>query len=296
LPRPISADAPYFPLELLEPALAMKEALSIPRRPKWKYEQTKKEVEANEAGLFKKWLVAADEAVERWRAIAQRGPGEEAAEPDEDAPSSSSSFSIQWPRSTTYFERNLEVYRQLWRTLELSPILLVLIDIRCPPLHFPPSLQEYILSHQQTSRKEVVLVLTKCDLVSPEVRAQWEAWCRREWGKHGWDIVSLEAYRREKRAQGPSSWRLVVLALPPGLTCLPSIHCQAPGLSSSLTYRRARSSAWSRQSSGRTRGSSPHRRPWPRTRRGSPSGRLECARRSIGRSSSRACPSTARRP
>lgn len=210
LPRPISVDAPYFPLELLEPAQAMKEALSIPRRPKWKYEQTKKEVEANEAGLFKKWLAAADDAVERWRTVAPKGDDDAAEsegatpappEPDADAASSSS---IQWPRSTTYFERNLEVYRQLWRTLELSPILLVLIDIRCPPLHFPPSLQEYILSHQQTSRKEVVLVLTKCDLVSPEVRSQWEAWCRREWGRHGWDIVSLEAYRREKRAQGAS--------------------------------------------------------------------------------------------
>lgn len=177
----------------------MKDRLSIPRRPKWKYEHTKKEVEANEAGLFKKWLAGADAAVEQWRADEECGREEEGGE--EHKPASTSS-SIVWPRSTTYFERNLEVYRQLWRTLELSPVLLVLIDIRCPPLHFPPSLQEYILSHQQTSKKEVVLVLTKCDLVPDDVRVAWEGWCKREWGKHGWDIVSLEAYRREKRVQG----------------------------------------------------------------------------------------------
>lgn len=199
LPRPITDDAPYFPLELLTPAQEMKDRLSIPRRPKWKYEHTKKEVEANEAGLFKKWLAGADAAVEQWRADEECGRAEEGGEEHEPA---STSSSIVWPRSTTYFERNLEVYRQLWRTLELSPILLVLIDIRCPPLHFPPSLQEYILSHQQTSKKEVVLVLTKCDLVPDDVRIAWEEWCKREWGKHGWDIVSLEAYRREKRVQG----------------------------------------------------------------------------------------------
>jgi hypothetical protein len=83
----------------------------------------------------------------------------------------------------------------------MASILLVLIDIRCPPLHLPPSLIEYVLSFQP--RKEVILVLTKCDLVPKDVKDGWESWCKREWGdKYGWDIVAVESYKREARKQG----------------------------------------------------------------------------------------------
>jgi ribosome biogenesis GTPase A len=77
----------------------------------------------------------------------------------------------------------------------MSSILLVLIDVRCPPLHFPPSLQEYISSLQP--RKEVILVLTKCDLIPVNVKDAWVRWCKHEWEeKKGWEVVEVESYKR----------------------------------------------------------------------------------------------------
>jgi hypothetical protein len=69
-----------------------------------------------------------------------------------------------------HFEHNLEVWRQLWRVVERSDIVLLLADARCPALHFHTSLYRYIT---RTHGKECVLVLTKADLVTPsQVRTQ----------------------------------------------------------------------------------------------------------------------------
>lgn len=69
--------------------------LTCPKRPKWRYDQSKLEVECNEEGLFKKWITQTDSAIERWQ--------------NSDAPKTS-----PMPTSTSYFERNLEVWRQLY--------------------------------------------------------------------------------------------------------------------------------------------------------------------------------------
>ncbi len=68
--------------------------LSCPSRQKFKFGQTKKEVEKNEEGWFKKWLRSTQEVIESWVT------GEEEEEG-------------VWPRSTSWFETNLEVWRQL---------------------------------------------------------------------------------------------------------------------------------------------------------------------------------------
>jgi ribosome biogenesis GTPase A len=69
-----------------------------------------------------------------------------------------------------YFEHNLEVWRQLWRVLEMSDIVLVLSDIRHPIFHFPPSLYSYVT---ERLRKPMILVLNKCDLVPKEMIPLW---------------------------------------------------------------------------------------------------------------------------
>lgn len=35
-------------------------------------------------------------------------------------------------RKLSYVELNLETWRQLWRVLEMSDIILLIVDIRCP--------------------------------------------------------------------------------------------------------------------------------------------------------------------
>ncbi len=54
-----------------------------------------------------------------------------------------------------------------WRVTEISQIILVLLDSRCPLLHYPPSLSTYL------SHKKHILVLTKVDIAGPERVAVW---------------------------------------------------------------------------------------------------------------------------
>jgi len=79
--------------------------LSCPRRPKWRFDMSKKEVERNEEGFFKKWLAQTDELVERWQKRRKPEPfGSEDAQEFYGQPRAA---------SPTYFERNIEVWRQL---------------------------------------------------------------------------------------------------------------------------------------------------------------------------------------
>lgn len=75
--------------------------LSCPKRPKWRFEMSKLEVERNEEGYFKKWLDQTDDALAKWQ------------NKEELALADGSDASQSMPRSPSYFERNLEVWRQL---------------------------------------------------------------------------------------------------------------------------------------------------------------------------------------
>lgn len=94
--RPIPDERAIFPNFPREGETDL-EVLSCPKRPKWRYDMTKLEVERNEEGLFKKYLAQTDQALERWQGM----------------PDSTDSGSGM-PRSPSYFERNLEVWRQLY--------------------------------------------------------------------------------------------------------------------------------------------------------------------------------------
>lgn len=146
----------------------------------------KKEVEKNEEGLFKKWLDSTDTAVGAWNAAAsppQAGPA-----PTEAADSQPE----RMPHAPTSFERNLEVWRQLWRVTEISQVLLVLLDARCPLLHFPPALAAYLAAPPHGSRTRVVLVLTKVDIAGPARAAAWTAHLR---SRHPHlRVVQVESY------------------------------------------------------------------------------------------------------
>jgi hypothetical protein len=54
-----------------------------------------------------------------------------------------------------------------WRVTEISQIILVLLDSRCPLLHFPPSLADYL------ANRRFILVLTKVDITSPAHVSEW---------------------------------------------------------------------------------------------------------------------------
>lgn len=71
----------------------------------------------------------------------------------------------------SYFELNLETWRQLWRVLEKADILLVIVDIRFPVLMFPPYLYHYVTNELQ---KDMILVLNKVDLAPPALVVAWK--------------------------------------------------------------------------------------------------------------------------
>ena len=82
--------------------------LTCPKRPKWKFDMSKLEVERNEEGVFKKWLAQTDQLLEEWQNREEQNPG-------------NITTSAQL-RSPSYFERNLEVWRQLyvWRNIHVA--------------------------------------------------------------------------------------------------------------------------------------------------------------------------------
>ncbi|KAJ3503451.1 hypothetical protein NLJ89_g8424 [Agrocybe chaxingu] len=177
LPRPIDDEKTVFQRVDRDddPNLVV---LSCPKRPKWRFDMSKLEVERNEEGVFTKWLAQTDQAIEKWQ--------------NQQVPNTS------MPRSTSYFERNLEVWRQLWRVSEISQIILVLLDSRCPILHFPPSLTAYLAD------RKVILVLTKVDITGT---ARVDAWIKYIHDSYpNLRVVQIESYT-EKEASSEQQGR-----------------------------------------------------------------------------------------
>nr|XP_034192846.1 guanine nucleotide-binding protein-like 1 [Osmia lignaria] len=73
--------------------------------------------------------------------------------------------------SISYFELNLETWRQLWRVLEMSDVLLIIVDIRYTVLMFPPYLYRHITNEL---KKDMILVLNKVDLAPPALVVAWK--------------------------------------------------------------------------------------------------------------------------
>ncbi|CAA7265899.1 unnamed protein product [Cyclocybe aegerita] len=181
LPRPIADEKTVFHWADRDDDPNL-EVLSCPKRPKWRFDMSKIEVERNEEGVFTKWLAQTDQAIEKWQN--QQVPNT----PDQ----------VCMPRSTSYFERNLEVWRQLWRVSEISQIILVLLDSRCPILHFPPSLAAYLAD------RKVILVLTKADITGT---ARVDAWIKYIHDNYpNLRVVQVESYT-EKEASSEQQGR-----------------------------------------------------------------------------------------
>ena len=108
----------------------------MPRRPQWSYDDSLETLERRERC-----------ALDEWMSIVKR---------DE--------------RNEAFFERNLETWRQLWRVIERSDVLVLVADIRFPALHFVPDLYHYVNGELN---KGIVLALNKCDLVPLTLLNAW---------------------------------------------------------------------------------------------------------------------------
>jgi len=90
----------------------------------------------------------------------------------------------------TPYEKNLEVWRQLWRVVERSDVVLQIVDARNPLLFYCPSLDEYVkntprVMGEPTERQgpvedhtHTLLLINKSDFLSLEQRKLWSAYLK----------------------------------------------------------------------------------------------------------------------
>lgn len=118
------------------------EHLKIPRKPAWSRDMTAEQVERNERDAFLEWR----------REIATM----ESAHPD---------------LKVTPFEKNLQVWRQLWRVLERSDFAIQIVDARNPTLYFSRDLMKYASEHSPP--RPMMLLINKADFLTEYQRRAW---------------------------------------------------------------------------------------------------------------------------
>lgn len=93
----------------------------------------------------------------------------------------------------TPFERNLEFWRQLWRVIERSDVIVQIVDARNPLLFRCPDLESYV---GEVSKDKVnMLLINKADLLT---RKQRKAWAR-HFEKEGLKAVFWSALAESNR-------------------------------------------------------------------------------------------------
>ncbi|KAI3638135.1 hypothetical protein MIR68_003746 [Amoeboaphelidium protococcarum] len=115
--------------------------LKVPRRPHWDSSTTADELDRNERDSFLEWRKSLAVLEEEKKML------------------------------MTPYERNLEVWRQLWRVVERSDIVVQILDARNPLFYRSEDLEKYVV--EVDSSKVNVLLVNKADLLSKQQRESW---------------------------------------------------------------------------------------------------------------------------
>ncbi|KAM9591840.1 guanine nucleotide-binding protein-like 1 isoform 1-T1 [Morphnus guianensis] len=142
----------------LDPDAIYGPGLDFPRRPPWSFAMSSEELRVREEAAFGTFLRALREG--------QRPGGAEEGGTDGDDDGG----------DVAPFEHNLETWRQLWRVLEMSDVILLITDARHPALNVPPALATHVT---RELGKGLILILNKVDLTSPAVATAWSHLLRR---------------------------------------------------------------------------------------------------------------------
>ncbi|KAL4788056.1 hypothetical protein BJX76DRAFT_317001 [Aspergillus varians] len=125
----------------MEKHKANKGRLTVPRRPQWDQSTTRNELDVMERDSFMDW---------------RRGLA--ALQENNDL-------------LMTPFERNLEVWRQLWRVIERSDVVVQIVDARSPLLFRSEDLETYV--KELSSKKRNLLLVNKADMLTDKQREAW---------------------------------------------------------------------------------------------------------------------------
>ncbi|KAH8702526.1 putative ribosome biogenesis GTPase Lsg1 [Talaromyces proteolyticus] len=118
-----------------------KERLTIPRRPKWDEKTTPQKLDSMERESLLEWR----------RGLAELQENQDLL--------------------MTPFERNLEVWRQLWRVIERSDLVVQIVDARNPLLFRSEDLEMYV--KEVDPKKRNLLLVNKADMMTLEQRELW---------------------------------------------------------------------------------------------------------------------------
>mmetsp|Transcript_44086 Transcript_44086/g.79324 ORF Transcript_44086/g.79324 Transcript_44086/m.79324 type:complete len:575 (-) Transcript_44086:66-1790(-) len=184
-PRLVSAGPVVSLAEQERAAVARRVQVPIPHRPRW------------EEGIGADELTVLEgEAFLEWRRGLARMEEEEGL-------------------VMTPYERNLDFWRQLWRCVERSDVLVQILDARDPEFYRCLDLERYVESFKS---KRHLLLVNKADFLSPELRRRWQT----HFTACGVDVVFFSALRELHRQQRlePAlprpAWTEVAEDLPPG--------------------------------------------------------------------------------
>lgn len=118
-----------------------KALLKIPRRPKWNSSTTAHELQSKEREEFLEWR----------RSLAMLQEVEELM--------------------LTPYEKNLEFWRQLWRVVERSDVIVQIVDARNPLLFRCEDLEAYV--KEVDFKKMNLILINKADFLTEEQRQAW---------------------------------------------------------------------------------------------------------------------------
>ncbi|KXX77563.1 Large subunit GTPase 1 [Madurella mycetomatis] len=115
--------------------------LTVPRRPRWDASTTPEELDRRERDSFLEWRKGLAELQETQDLL------------------------------MTPFERNLEVWRQLWRVIERSDVVVQIVDARNPLMFRSEDLEAYVKNVDP--KKENLLLINKADMMTYTQRKAW---------------------------------------------------------------------------------------------------------------------------
>jgi large subunit GTPase 1 len=155
------------------------EELSVPRRPKWDANTTPEELDQLENETFLQWR----------RAIAAKEEQLYANTPD--------TVHAYNAKTVTPYEKNLQVWRQLWRVLERCSCVVQLVDGRNPMFYLSEDLRKYA----EELGKPMMLVVNKSDYLSREQRKLWSQYFDEGGLEHVFFSAHQEQAKLDKAAQ-----------------------------------------------------------------------------------------------
>lgn len=118
-----------------------KSRLTVPRRPQWDKSTTRDQLDTMEKESFLNWRRGLAELQENHDLL------------------------------MTPFERNLEVWRQLWRVIERSDLVVQIVDARNPLLFRSEDLEAYV--KQIDPKKRNLVLVNKADMLTDKQRESW---------------------------------------------------------------------------------------------------------------------------